>query len=135
VVEEGGFLYDSDAYNDDLPYWVRTAGRDHLVIPYSLDANDMRFVTSPGFDGTGSFYEYLCDTFDQLYVEGEHAPKMMSVGLHCRLAGRPGRTRALQRFLDHVAAHDDVWVTRRVDIARHWASLHPAPVALAPAAP
>jgi allantoinase len=135
VVEEGGFLYDSDAYNDDLPYWVRAAGRDHLVVPYSLDANDMRFVTSPGFDSTGSFYEYLCDTFDQLYAEGEHAPKMMSVGLHCRLAGRPGRTWALRRFLDHVAGHDGVWVTRRVDIARHWLAHHPAPAQLLPPGP
>jgi allantoinase len=126
VVEHGGFLYDSDSYADDLPYWVEVTGKAHLVIPYTLDANDMRFSTYQGFNSGDQFYAYLRDTFDVLYAEGNERPKMMSVGLHCRLAGRPGRFAALQRFLDHVEAHDDVWICRRVDIARHWHAMHPA---------
>ncbi|MBV8424001.1 MAG: allantoinase PuuE, partial [Candidatus Eremiobacteraeota bacterium] len=110
VVEEGGFLYDSDAYNDDLPYWVQVSGKDHLVIPYTLDVNDMKFSVAPGFASPSGYFEYMRDAFDVLYKEGASAPKMMSVGLHCRLAGRPGRAAALERFLDHVLAHDDVWV-------------------------
>ena len=127
VMEEGGFLYDADAYADDLPYWVEGPKGPHLVVPYTLDANDMRFATPQGFNSGDQFFAYLRDTFDLLYAEGEHAPKMMSVGLHCRLAGRPGRALALARFLDHVAAHDRVWVCRRLDIARHWhANFKPA---------
>jgi putative urate catabolism protein len=130
VVEHGGFEYDSDYYGDDLPLWTRVAtaaGRevDHLVVPYTLDANDMRFATPQGFNTAGHFFEYLRDTFDALYAEGAESPKMMSVGMHCRLLGRPGRIVALQRFLDHVAKHGRVWVARRIDIARHWRELHP----------
>ncbi len=129
VCDHGGFLYDSDYYGDDLPFWmpVETSdGRtmDHLVIPYTLDANDMRFATPQGFNTAEQFTRYLCDSFDVLYAEGDTAPKMMSVGMHCRLLGRPGRFAALQRFLDHVAMHDRVWVCRRVDIARHWHEHH-----------
>eukprot|EP00640_Fibrocapsa_japonica_P002722 CAMPEP_0113944344 /NCGR_PEP_ID=MMETSP1339-20121228/33578_1 /TAXON_ID=94617 /ORGANISM="Fibrocapsa japonica" /LENGTH=247 /DNA_ID=CAMNT_0000949519 /DNA_START=310 /DNA_END=1053 /DNA_ORIENTATION=- /assembly_acc=CAM_ASM_000762 len=119
-VEEGGFLYDADAYNDDLPYWNCDYGRPHLVIPYTLDVNDMRFAIPNGFNCGDQFFTYLKDTFDQLYEEGTTAPKMMSVGLHCRLVGRPGRAAALARFLDYVASKEQVWVCRRVDIARHW---------------
>jgi len=129
VAEEGGFLYDSDAYNDDLPYWCEAAGRPQLVIPYTLDANDMRFATAQGFNCGEQFYQYLKDSFDALYQEGATAPKMMSVGLHCRLIGRPGRIMALKRFLDYVQSHDSVWVCRRVDIARHWHQHHPYNVA------
>jgi allantoinase len=134
VVEHGGFLYDSDYYGDDLPFWtrVRTAdGRDvpHLVVPYTLDANDMRFATPAGFATSEDFFAYLRDTFDVLHAEGAERPRMMSVGMHCRLLGRPGRLRALQRFLDHVEAHDRVWIARRVDIARHWAERHPCAAA------
>jgi putative urate catabolism protein len=125
VVEEGGFLYDADSYADDLPYWVSEQGRDHLVVPYTLDANDMRFATAQGFNSGEQFFAYLRDTFDVLYAEGSERPKMMSVGLHCRLAGRPGRFAALARFLDHVQRHDNVWICRRVDIARHWHAHHP----------
>ena len=125
VAEYGGFLYDSDSYADDLPYWVTAAGKPHLVVPYTLDANDMRFATAQGFNSGDQFYAYLRDTFDVLYAEGATTPKMMSVGLHCRIAGRPGRFAALQRFLDHVMKHDRVWVCRRVDIARHWHQRHP----------
>jgi allantoinase len=125
VVEHGGFLYDSDSYADDLPYWVTVSDQQHLVVPYTLDTNDMRFASPTGFGSGAQFYDYLRDAFDTLYAEGETAPKMLSIGLHCRIAGRPGRTAALARFLDHVKAHDDVWVTRRVDIARHWAQVHP----------
>jgi len=125
VVEEGGFLYDSDAYNDDLPYWVNVAGKNHLVIPYTLDVNDMKFSVAPGFSSPSGYFEYMRDAFDVLYREGKTAPKMMSIGLHCRLAGRPGRAAALERFLDHVAKHEDVWVCKRVDIARHWIANHP----------
>jgi allantoinase len=125
VVEEGGFLYDADAYNDDLPYWTVEAGRPHLVVPYTLDNNDMKFAIQHGFAGGDDFFAYLRDAFDVLYAEGAETPRMMSVGLHARLAGRPGRLAALARFLDHVARHDGVWVCRRVDIARHWIAHHP----------
>jgi len=121
VMEEGGFLYDSDDYADDLPHWVAGPKGPHLVIPYTLDANDMRFATPQGFNSGEQFYGYLKDSFDVLYAEGNAgAPKMMSVGLHCRLAGRPGRTAALRRFVDYVQGHDRVWLPRRIDIARHW---------------
>jgi len=125
VVEEGGFLYDSDAYNDDLPYWTRVEGKPHLVIPYTLDNNDMKFSVAPGFTSGEGFYQYLKDAFDVLYREGKTSPKMMSVGLHTRLAGRPGRAAALERFLDYLLQHDEVWICRRVDIARHWIAHHP----------
>ncbi len=123
--EEGGFLYLSDAYADDLPYWIDGPRGPQLVVPYTLDANDMRFATPQGFNAGDQFFAYLKDSFDVLYEEGERAPRMLSIGLHCRLAGRPGRAAALARFLDYVAAHDRVWVARRVDIARHWARTHP----------
>lgn len=126
VVEEGGFLYDSDAYNDDLPYWVDVEGKNHLVIPYTLDVNDMKFSVAPGFSAPSGYFEYMRDAFDVLYREGKTQPKMMSVGLHTRLAGRPGRAGALERFLDYVKQFDDVWICRRVDIARHWIAKHPA---------
>jgi putative urate catabolism protein len=125
VVEEGGFLYDSDSYADDLPYWVQDYSQPHLVIPYTLDNNDMRFATSQGFNSGDQFFAYLRDAFDLLYAEGETAAKMMSVGLHCRLVGRPGRAAALARFLDYIQQHDRVWLCRRVDIARHWHKHHP----------
>jgi len=125
VVEEGGFLYDSDAYNDDLPYWVLVSGKQHLVIPYTLDNNDMKFGMPQGFNTGDDFFTYLRDAFDVLYAEGATAPKMMSVGLHMRLAGRPGRFAALRRFLDHVQRHRDVWICRRIDIAHHWIRHHP----------
>lgn len=125
VVEEGGFLYDADSYADDLPYWNHEFGRPHLVIPYTLDNNDMRFATYQGFNSGEQFFQYLRDAFDVLYAEGAEQPKMMSVGLHCRLVGRPGRMAGLLRFLDHVQAHEQVWVCRRVDIARHWHTTHP----------
>ncbi|HVR67148.1 MAG TPA: allantoinase PuuE [Verrucomicrobiae bacterium] len=121
VMEEGGFLYDSDDYSDELPFWVAGPTGPHLVIPYTLDANDMRFATPQGFNSGDQFYSYLKDSFDVLYAEGRAgAPKMMSVGLHCRLAGRPGRAASLQRFVDYVQGHDRVWLPRRIDIARHW---------------
>jgi allantoinase len=125
VVEAGGFLYDSDAYNDDLPYWVVVSGKPHLVIPYTLDNNDMKFGMPQGFNTGDDFFTYLRDAFDVLYAEGATAPKMMSVGLHMRLAGRPGRFAALTRFLDHVQRHRDVWICRRIDIAHHWIRHHP----------
>ena len=125
VAEEGGFLYDADSYADDLPYWVTDYGQPHLVIPYTLDANDMRFATYQGFNSGDQFFTYLKDSFDILYVEGETAPKMMSVGLHCRLVGRPGRAAALARFLDYVQGHARVWLCRRLDIANHWRVHHP----------
>jgi putative urate catabolism protein len=142
VVEHGGLLYDSDSYADDLPYWteVSVAGGaaprvvPHLVVPYALDSNDMRFATAQGFNSGTQFFDYLRAAFDTLYAEGDPAgldrPKMLSVGLHCRLAGRPGRIAALERFLDYVLTHEHVWVCRRVDIARHWIATHPhaAPV-------
>ena len=125
IVEEGGFLYDSDAYNDDLPYWVEVEGKSHLVIPYTLDNNDMKYCVAPGFNSGNDFYTYLKDAFDVLYAEGETAPKMMSVGLHARLAGKPGRIAALARFIDYVQSHDRVWICRRLDIANHWIEHHP----------
>ncbi len=125
VVEEGGFLYDADSYADDLPYWVADYGEPHLVIPYTLDANDMRFAINQGFNSGDQFFTYLKDSFDILYAEGETAPKMMSVGLHCRLVGRPGRAAALARFLDYVQGHERVWLCRRLDIAHHWRVHHP----------
>ena len=129
VLEHGGFLYDSDSYADDLPYWVDTPqGAPHLVVPYALDSNDMRFAAAQGFNSGTQFFDYLRDAFDVLYEEGDpqglNAPKMLSIGLHCRLVGRPGRIAALARFLDHVRSHPDVWVCRRVDIARHWHAHH-----------
>jgi putative urate catabolism protein len=128
VMEEGGFLYDSDSYADDLPYWVAGPRGPHLVIPYALDANDMRFAAPQGFNSGDQFFAYLRDSFDVLYAEGAQAPKMLSIGLHPRIVGRPGRIAALARFLDHVAAHERVWVIRRIDIARHWHAHHkPAP--------
>ena len=125
LVEDGGFLYDSDDYSDDLPFWTRVAGTPHLVIPYSLDVNDMRFVGSPGFAHGGQFFWYARDTFDQLYEEGADLPRMMSIGLHCRLSGRPGRARAVARLLDHIGSHEGVWFARRIDIAQHWIKQHP----------
>ncbi|MEM0955404.1 MAG: allantoinase PuuE [Pseudomonadota bacterium] len=120
LLEQGGFLYDSDSYADDLPYWVEGPEGPHLVIPYTLDTNDMRFCTAQGFNSGDQFFYYLRDAFDVLYAEGADQPRILNVGLHCRIVGRPGRFRALQRFLDHIADHDDVWVCRRSDIARHW---------------
>jgi putative urate catabolism protein len=125
LVEHGGYLYDADSYADDLPTWVEVAARRHLVVPYAFDTNDMRFAMPAGFTNGTQFFEYLRDTFDVLYAEGADAPKMMSVGLHCRLAGRPGRMAAVARFLDHVERHDKVWICRREDIARHWMAPQP----------
>jgi allantoinase len=130
VVENGNLLYDSDYYGDDLPFWTEVETSDgtpkpHLVVPYTLDTNDMRFATAQGFNSGEQFYQYLRDSFDVLYKEGESRPKMLSVGLHCRIAGRPGRFAALQRFLDHVQSHDRVWICRRIDIAHHWIDRHP----------
>ena len=120
VVEEGGFLYDADDYSDDLPFWDTRFGRPHLVIPYTLDANDMRFATPQGFNCGDQFFSYLRDTFDLLYSEGKRSPKMMSVGLHCRLAGRPGRAASVARFLEYISGFEDIWICRRIDIANHW---------------
>ena len=130
VADDGGFLYDADHYGDDLPFWlpVQTSAGDtvaQLIVPYTLDVNDMRFSSPQGYAQGDDFYTYLKDSFDVLYAEGAHTPRMMSVGMHCRLLGRPGRLRALQRFLDYVAQHPAVWVCRRVDIARHWRQHHP----------
>ncbi len=132
VVEHGGYLDDSDYYGDDLPLWLPVAMSDgriveRLVIPYTLDTNDMRFATAQGFNTGEQFFAYLRDAFDLLYAEGEEAPKMLSIGMHCRLLGRPGRLMGLKRFLDHVEKHDRVWIARRIDIARHWLAVHPAP--------
>ena len=124
VIEEGGFLYDADSYADDLPYWNTDYGKPHLIVPYTLDNNDMRFATLNGFSDGDQFFNYLRDAFDILYEEGKDAPKMMSVGLHCRLTGRPGRMAALARFIDYVQNHDKVWICRRIDIARHWHEHH-----------
>ena len=126
VAGEGGFVYDADSYADDLPYYDNANGRAQLIVPYTLDANDMRFCAAQGFNSGEQFYAYLKDSFDTLYAEGESEPKMMSVGLHCRIAGRPGRAAALARFLDYVQGHERVWVARRIDIARHWLARHPA---------
>jgi allantoinase len=130
VVDNGNFLYDSDYYGDDLPFWTEVIdsngkNKPQLVVPYTLDTNDMRFATPQGFNSGEQFYQYLRDSFDVLYAEGESAPKMLSIGLHCRLAGRPGRFSALQRFLDHIQSHELVWICRRIDIARHWIDRHP----------
>ena len=130
VADQGGYEYDSDYYGDDLPFWlnVKTSSSNllpQLVLPYTMDCNDMRFGLPQGFSQGDEFFEYLRDSFDVLYAEGEDAPRMMSVGMHCRILGRPGRLRGLQRFLDHVEKHDQVWVTRRIDIARHWQQVHP----------
>jgi putative urate catabolism protein len=141
VVEQGGFAYDADSYADDLPYWteVATAAGQrvaHLVVPYTLDSNDMRFATAQGFNSGTMFFDYLKDAFDTLYAEGDpaglDAPKMLSIGLHARIVGRPGRVAALERFLDYVLNHDRVWVCRRIDIARHWMATHPAAGARTP---
>jgi putative urate catabolism protein len=136
VADHGGFEYDSDYYGDDLPFWLRVRKSDghlapHLVVPYTLDCNDMRFALPQGFSHGDEFFQYLRDAFDVHYAEGDERPAMMSVGMHCRLLGRPGRMRALQRFLDHVARHDRVWVARRIDIARHWKAVHPFDAATA----
>lgn len=126
VVEEGGFLYTADSYADELPYWIEVGGKRQLVVPYTLDANDMRFATAQGFNSGDQFFAYLRDSFDLLWEEGKRgAPRMLSVGLHCRLVGRPGRALALARFLDHVLAREKVWVATRLDIARHWHTHHP----------
>jgi putative urate catabolism protein len=129
VVEHGGFVYDSDYYGDDLPFWTQVqtdnGEQPHLIVPYTLDSNDMRFATPQGFNSGTQFYDYLRDSFDVLYAEGADRPKMLSIGLHCRLAGRPGRFAALQRFLDHIQSHENVWICTRLDIARHWMQQHP----------
>jgi allantoinase len=134
VVEQGGYEYDSDYYGDDLPFWTTVRRSDgseapHLVVPYALDTNDMRFVQAQGFNTGEHFFQYLRDSFDALYAEGDPAgldrPKMMSVGMHCRILGRPGRIGALRRFLDHVQRHEGVWIARRIDVARHWRETHP----------
>jgi allantoinase len=135
VVEHGGFAYDADHYGDDLPFYQQVATgagmQSHLVIPYTLDTNDMRFAAMQGFNSGTQFFDYLKDAFDVLYAEGDpnglNAPKMLSVGLHCRIAGRPARAAALARFLDYIQGHDQVWITRRIDIANHWRAVHPAP--------
>ena len=133
LVEHGGFVYDADSYADDLPYWVdvetANGAKPHLVVPYTLDTNDMRFATPQGFNSGEQFYAYLKDAFDVLYAEGDpdglDAPKMLSIGLHCRIVGRPARLAALAKFLDYVLSHDKVWIVRRIDIARHWIATHP----------
>lgn len=126
VAENGSFLYDADDYSDDLPFWTHTAGKPQLIVPYTLDANDMRFASPQGFNTGDHFFAYLKDAFDTLYEEGATAPKMMSVGLHCRLVGRPGRIRGLEKFFQYITAFKDIWICRRVDIARHWHEHHPA---------
>ncbi len=133
LIEQGGFEYDSDYYGDELPFWTTVPLSDgrqqsHLVVPYTLDANDMRFATPQGFNTAEHFFHYLRDSFDVLYAEGAETPRMMSIGMHGRLLGRPGRFIGLQRFLDHIAKHDRVWVCRRIDIARHWKTHHPMPI-------
>ena len=130
VADDGGFEYDSDSYADDLPFWTRVRKTDgsvvpHLIVPYTLDANDMRFALPQGYAQADDFFIYLRDSFDALYAEGAETPRMMSIGMHCRLLGRPGRIVALQRFLDHVQRHDHVWICRRIDIARHWKRTYP----------
>ena len=120
VFDEGGFLYDSDSYSDDLPYWEQRGKKQQLIIPYTLDNNDMRFATNQGFNTGDHFYNYLKDSFDALYEEGKISPKMMSVGLHCRLIGRPGRIQSLKKFLDYVLKFEDIWICKRIDIAKHW---------------
>ena len=130
VTDHGGFEYDSDCYGDELPFWLQVKKSDstlapHLVVPYTLDCNDMRFALPQGFAQGDDFYTYLRDAFDVHYAEGDERPGMMSIGMHCRLLGRPGRMRGLQRFLDHVQRHERIWITRRIDIARHWKTVHP----------
>jgi len=125
VVEEGGFIYNADSYADDLPYWDNSYGKPQLIVPYAFDSNDMKFASTAGFNSGDQFYTYLRDSFDVLYREGETGPRMMSIGLHCRLTGRPGRVAALERFLDYAAGHERVWFARRIDIARHWIATHP----------
>jgi len=125
VAEDGGFVYDADSYADDLPYYDRTHGRAQLIVPYTLDTNDMRFAAPQGFNSGDQFFAYLRDAFDVLYAEGETAPKMLSVGLHCRLVGRPARLAALHRFIDYIRIHQRVWLARRIDVARHWLTIHP----------
>ncbi len=130
LVEQGGYLYDSDYYGDDLPFWMEVKKSDgesapHLVVPYTLDTNDMRFALPQGFSHGDEFFEYLRDAFDVMYAEGEDHPAMISIGMHCRLLGRPARFKALQKFLDHIEKHDRVWVCRRIDIAKHWVKEHP----------
>ena len=132
VVEHGGFLFDSDDYNDDLPYWVEVAGRHHLVIPHSFDTNDSRFARGSGLETADQFFAYLRDTFDWLYAEGAEQPKMMTVSLHCRLIGRPGRIGGLARFLDYVHRQKEVWICHRTEIARHWYSAHALSTSPAP---
>jgi putative urate catabolism protein len=131
VAEEGGFIYDADSYADDLPYYDTSHGRAQLIVPYALDTNDMRFTAPQGFNSGDQFFAYLRDAFDVLYAEGETAPKMLSIGLHCRVAGRPARLASLRRFIDHVLAHDRVWIARRIEIAHHWLATHPYPEAKA----
>ena len=126
-LEEGGFLYCADTYADDLPYWIEGPRGPQLIVPYTLDSNDMRFADAAGFNSGDQFYAYLKDSFDTLYAEGATAPKMLSIGLHCRLVGRPGRAASLARFLDYVRGHDKVWIATRLDIARHWIRQHPPP--------
>lgn len=120
IVAAGGFLYDSDSYADDLPYWDTKYEKPHLIIPYTLDTNDMRFAAPQGFNSGDQFFSYLRDCFDVLYAEGNTAPKLMNIGLHCRIIGRPARLKSLQKFIEHVLQHDDVWICRRIDIANHW---------------
>ncbi len=120
IIEAGGFLYDSDSYADDLPYWVLDYEKPHLVIPYTLDTNDMRFASPQGFNCGDQFYSYLKDCFDVLYEEGNESPKLMNIGLHCRIVGRPARMKSLQRFIEYVLKHENVWICKRVDIAKHW---------------
>jgi peptidoglycan/xylan/chitin deacetylase (PgdA/CDA1 family) len=127
VAEEGGFVYSQDSYADELPYWTAESGRALLMIPYTADVNDHRFTTTPGFNWGQPFFEYARDTFDALYAEGERTPKLMNIGLHCRLVGRAGRIGALERFVAHVQSHDRVWLARGIDIAEHWRGRFPAP--------
>ncbi len=128
IAEEGGFLYDSDAYNDELPYYVPVHGQPWLVIPYAADTNDARYFTAPGFGTPEHFYDYLVASFEQLYKEGERAPKMMSIGLHCRISGRPGRATAIERFVAYAKQRGNVWFARRDEIARHWLERYPYPL-------
>ena len=120
VIDNGGFLYCSDTYSDDLPYWIKRGNKKQLMVPYTLDNNDMRFATTQGFNSGDQFYNYLKDSFDALYSEGKKLPKMMSVGLHCRLIGRPGRIQSIKKFLDYILKFEKVWVCKRIDIAKHW---------------
>ena len=126
VFDDGGFIYDSDSYSDDLPYWEYKKNKKQLIIPYTLDNNDMRFATNQGFNSGDQFYTYLKDSFDTLYEEGKTNPKMMSVGLHCRLIGRPGRIQSLKKFLDYALKFNDVWICKRIDIAKHWIKNYPS---------